>query len=232
MTKTQREAYSGETEIRSIIGGLFSRDNRNHRKKQELIVEYTAATKGDSILEVGCGDGIHAREYVNQFSYTGVDLSPSLVQSTRSKINGQGCALEMDARDLSFGDDYFDAVVGTAILHHLPDHCEALEEWIRVTKSGGTVTLAEPNYLFPKDFVTAHFVPEEQHKTEMAPWRVKKTLASLTTVSFNDWVVLPFNYTPPYPVCLESVYDRLDRITQQIPAVRWLSQMLLINIHI
>jgi SAM-dependent methyltransferase len=224
--EAQREAYASETTIHSDPFGLFSRDNRNHRKKYELIRERMAAKPGDQVLEVGCGHGLHAREYDADYRYTGVDLSPSLVEETNARLEN-GRAFEMDALGLAYADGVFDSVVGTAVLHHLPDARAALREWVRVTRPGGSVTLMEPNYLFPKDLITAHVVQEEQHKTQMAPWRLRRDL----DVVAESWTLEHHIFTPPWPEALTPLYDRIDSACASLPGVRALSQMLLIHIE-
>jgi len=221
----QYDAYDGADEVTSDAFDLVDRDNRNHRKKQRIIRERMHADPGERILEVGCGDGTHAEAYAEAFDYFGVDLSPTLVERTQARID-EGYVLQMDATDLRFRDDSFRSVVGTAILHHLPDARAALSEWLRVTEPGGSVTLMEPNYCFPKDFLSAHLVAEEQHKTQMAPWRVRETLADLDAPG----TVRPRLYTPPWPDALAPVYDALDDGFRSCPGLRWASQMLMIHV--
>lgn len=227
MSDIQREAYEDAEAVHSDPFGIWDRDNRNHRKKLELILEATRAEPGDRVLEVGCGAGLHARKYAKKFEYTGVDLMPEFVAKTRARTD-DASVLQMDATTLDFADDTFDAVVGTAILHHLADQKLALREWQRVTTTGGSVTLMEPNYLFLKDTVTAHLVPEERHKTGMAPWRLRDTLDAAT----DSWRLEPRIYTPPWPGSAEPLYDRIDALGQRLPGARWLSQMLRIHIRV
>lgn len=231
MSETQREHYDGESEIGSDPFHILNRDNRNHRKKQEIILDALQAESGDRILEVGCGDGLHAQRYAKQFHYTGVDISQSLVERTRQRVDDvtdQWTVRRCNALDLDWRDDEFASVVGTAILHHLSDQRRALREWIRVTKPGGSVTLMEPNYLFPKDLITAHLVEAERNKTKMAPWRLSDSLDSLG----QDYRIETRIYTPPWPQRLFAVYDRLDDMVARVPLARWLSQMLLIHIEV
>lgn len=226
MTDTQRAAYGDSTEVRSDALGLTPRDNRNHRKKQQIILETTAAKPGDRVLEVGCGSGLHAVGFAERFDYTGVDLSPSLVDETQHKLGDKGRAMEMDAMNLEFEDGEFDAVVGTAVLHHLSDPEQALSEWIRVTETGGSISLMEPNYLFPKDFVMTQFIEHEKHKKNMAPWRLRPILDSLGV----EYRVTPHIYTPPWPEAASGVFDAVDDVARRVPGVRAGSQMLLIHI--
>lgn len=227
-TDTQRDAYEGATEIESDPLHLLDRDNRNHRKKQRIIIDHVHADVGDPLLEVGCGHGIHADRYDDRYDYTGVDISHSLVAEAQAQVD-HGHALQMDATNLAFPDDHFAAVVGTAILHHIRDQQDALQEWVRVTESGGSVALMEPNPIFPKDLIQTYTDEKERHKRGMFPWRLRKTLAGVESVV---WTVQPRIYTPPWPAALHSAYDRLDDVLGQLPGVRWASQMQLIHLEV
>jgi SAM-dependent methyltransferase len=225
MSKTQRSAYEHRTEIDSDPLGVIDRDNRNHRKKRQIIVDHMAADPGDTLLEIGCGDGLHAIVYDRYYEYTGVDLSESLAAETNRRID-DGVALQMDATDLSFETDFFQATVGTAVWHHMPDPVTALEEWRRVTAPGGSVTLMEPNYLFPKEVVETQVIPEERHKSNMAPWRVRRFLDDVDGV---EWTHEPRLFTLPWPHKFFGIYDRIDEIGRKVPGFRWMGLMQLIH---
>lgn len=231
MTQVQRDAYGDASTVSSDALGMVDRDNRNHRKKQQIILEHTHADAGDRVLEVGCGHGLHAVEYAQRFHYTGIDISESLVEETRKRVDAvtdSWGVMQMDAHDLAWDTNRFDAVVGTAILHHLDRPREALLEWQRVVRPGGSVTLMEPNYLFPKDFVSAHLVAEERNKTNMAPWRLRRVLDDVA----EDFTVTPRIHTPPWFSTAHGVYDRVDATLARVPLARWTAQMLLIQIRV
>lgn len=234
MTDTQREYYDGETAVGSDPFHVLDRDNRNHRKKQRIILDRVNAAPGERVLEVGCGDGIHAPGYAERFEYAGVDLSSSLVEQTRRRVDAvtdSWTVLQADALDLPWKDDEFGAVVGTAILHHLPDPEAALREWVRVSAPGGSVTLMEPNYYFPKDFIETHTIRAERHKVNIRPSRVGDICAAVTPAT-GAWTVEPHIYTPPWPNALTGLYDRLDAAASSVPLARWASMMLLIHIEV
>jgi len=222
MSVSQRDAYEDSEEIDSDPFGVLDRDNRNHRKKQRLISERSAAAHGDRVLEVGCGGGLHAREWGDRYDLTAVDLSRSLCQQTRARAP-EATVIQADATALPFPDDHFHSVVGAAVLHHLPDAADALAEWSRVARS--SVTLSEPNYLFLKDLLTAHTVPEEEHKTQMAPWRLRETLADAP----GTWTLDHRLFTPPWPEGWAGRWDRVDAVCRRVPGLRRLSQLLLIH---
>lgn len=229
MTDIQRDAYADSSKVYSDAIGVLPRNNRNHQKKQDIILDRTSATEGDCVLEVGCGHGLHAPRYADRFEYTGIDLSESLVREAQARIEG-GTVKQADATNLPYNSDTFDAVVGSAILHHLPRQDDALSEWIRVTKPNGSVSLMEPNYLFPKAFLSAHLAEEERNKTSFAPWRLLEILDDVEDTTGVTCDLEPHLYTPPWPQTLAPMFNRLDEAGQRIPGGRWFSQMFLIHI--
>lgn len=231
MTDVQRDAYADANKVFSDAVGILPRNNRNHQKKQELILDQTHATEGDAVLEVGCGHGLHAPGYAYRFEYTGIDLSESLVKEARARID-TGTVTQADATNLPYSTDTFDAVVGTAILHHLPRQAHALSEWIRVTNPGGSVTLMEPNYLFPKAVLSAHLAEEERNKTTFAPWRLRELLDTVEETAEVTCQLEPHLFTPPWPQALTPAFNRVDAVAQRLPGIRWLSQMLLIHVRV
>lgn len=229
MSAEQHEAYDDATEVYSDPFGLISRDNRNHREKRRAIVAALPFGAEASVLEVGCGDGLHARWYQEFFDeFAGVDLSESLCEQARARSGAK--VVQCDARTLPWDDNSVDGVVGAAVLHHLPDIRVAFREWCRVANDA--VVLMEPNYLFPKDLVTAYAVEEEQHKTQMAPWRVRRALDDIESELDATATLDPWLYTPPWPRGLVPVFDRVDEVARRVPGLRWSAQMLRITIRL
>ena len=136
--------------LRSYYGGLFDEDARlttrsaqgplEHRRTQELIAEHISAGR---ILDVGGGTGAHARTLRERgFDVVLVDPVPEHVAAAGSSGID---ALLGDARNLSFADGSFDAVLLLGPLYHLAGRSErlqALREARRVTRAGGFVFAA------------------------------------------------------------------------------------------
>jgi len=92
-----------------------------------------------TILEVGAGQGQHL-PFVrsNYSSYYCTDLiEPSLVRSSYPNL----ITASEDAQALTFNDEKFDRVIATCLLPHLDFPDNALKEWRRVLKPGGTLTV-------------------------------------------------------------------------------------------
>ena len=95
------------------------------------------------LLDVGCGNGWSTYMFADAgFDATGVDLNPDAFQArSRSGLHLQhGSALE-----LPFADETFDVVGSYQALEHIPEPERALDELVRVCKSGGMVCIVGPN---------------------------------------------------------------------------------------
>lgn len=102
----------------------------------------------DTILEIGCGQGVGAKIIYDCFAprkYVGVDLDPKMVLRARKKGRRLKNAefLQGDASSLDFGADSFDLVVDFGIIHHIPNWRDALTEVHRVLKANGEFLFEE-----------------------------------------------------------------------------------------
>lgn len=117
------------------------------------VQEYiTSLAKGSSILEVGCGNGKNMCD--DGYVWTGCDASEKLVSICIEK--GLNAHL-VDACNLPYKDDSFDAVMSVAMIHHLSTierRIQAMSEMYRVLKPGGTcfVTMVKASKSCNKTF--------------------------------------------------------------------------------
>ncbi|TAL36809.1 MAG: class I SAM-dependent methyltransferase [Spirochaetes bacterium] len=102
---------------------------------------------GGRILEIGVGTGVNFEYYPDGArDYTGIDISPKMLAKARARADRLGKKielLEMDAGDLKFPDNSFDAVFTTCVLCSVPDAIGALREMRRVLKKDGTAIFLE-----------------------------------------------------------------------------------------
>jgi ubiquinone/menaquinone biosynthesis C-methylase UbiE len=110
---------------------------------------------GALVLDVGCGSASYTQWIARWTRATVVasDLTPALLEKARDVVPGNVRLMGADAAHLPFPDETFDAVVGNAILHHLPLEL-AVPEMLRVLKPGGRFCFAEPNLANPHVFCT------------------------------------------------------------------------------
>lgn len=98
------------------------------------------------VLDVACGTGLNARYLPPDAEYVGVDLSPEMLDRAGDRLDAMGreaTLSEMDAENLAFPDDSFDAVVSSLSTCTFPDPLAALAEMNRVCKPDGRVLLVE-----------------------------------------------------------------------------------------
>jgi len=99
------------------------------------VLEWLAAKPGESILDLGCGDGqLTQRIAAIGARVVGVDASPEMVAAARSR--GMQ-ATEGRAESLPFSNGTFDAVFSNAALHWVRDQEAMMEQVRRVLKPGG-----------------------------------------------------------------------------------------------
>jgi ubiquinone/menaquinone biosynthesis C-methylase UbiE len=114
---------------------------------------YAGIRPGMSVLDVGCGTGVMLHSLAGLVGpggkVVGVDYSSAMVEEARKRSSGLGLALEFrqgDAHHLDFPNDTFDWSMAALLFQHLPAPLPPLREMVRVTKSGGTVLIAEQDW--------------------------------------------------------------------------------------
>lgn len=149
-----------------------------------------ALRPGMKVLDAGCGGGRHLSEAFRMkgVSVVGIDLNrdDALKAHNTTKImrhageDGGGCALVMvsDVTRLPFADASFDIVICSEVLEHIPDHCRAVAEIVRVLKPGKSLVVSVPRYL-PERICWA--LSEAYHNEEGGHIRIyrKKELIAL-----------------------------------------------------
>jgi SAM-dependent methyltransferase len=103
--------------------------------------------RGKRVLDLGCGHGMAAVVLARQgASVTALDLSAGYLGEARLRADANRVAVDFvkaDAEKLPFVDGAFDAVWGSAILHHLNLE-RAARELRRILSPCGTAVFCEP----------------------------------------------------------------------------------------
>lgn len=102
---------------------------------------------GDKVLDVAAGTGAATLAAAQAVGASGrvvaVDIAEGMLARLQAKIAKFGIANVdlhvMDAAALEFRRDYFHHVISAFGLFFLPDMVGALQQWVRVTRPGGTI---------------------------------------------------------------------------------------------
>ena len=122
------------------------------RKFRRRILDIAELGPGETVLDVGCGTGTllieAARRMGSGGSVHGVELSSEMLAHARRKAEGliDGANLVPGSADrLPFPDTFFDVVLCTMVLHHLPPAMQvaAVGEMRRVVRPGGRIVLVD-----------------------------------------------------------------------------------------
>jgi len=127
---------------------------------RDRVLRNTALREGDTLLDVGAGDGLIAFGALERVGGSGQvifsDVSKDLLEHSRRLAEGMGVLgrcrfVRASAEDLSaIGDASVDAVTTRSVLIYVKDKARAFREFHRVLKPGGRLSVFEPINRFRK----------------------------------------------------------------------------------
>jgi ubiquinone/menaquinone biosynthesis C-methylase UbiE len=106
------------------------------------IREYLKTDDCSNIIEIGCNTGYMIDE-LRHFpgNICGVDIDRSVVY--QAKLRNQDVFV-CDAEHLAFPQGHFDVVISIHVIEHIVDITQAMREFTRILKPGGTMILIYP----------------------------------------------------------------------------------------
>jgi ubiquinone/menaquinone biosynthesis C-methylase UbiE len=108
-------------------------------------------SKGDKVLDAGCGSGIPAAKYFVELGceVVGVDISGKMIELAESNVPG-GEFYKADLLDIEYPRDHFDMIISFYTLFHIRKNMQgkAFNEFYDLLKPGGYsyFTLAGEGY--------------------------------------------------------------------------------------
>jgi len=102
-------------------------------------------TCDEAILLMGVGTGLDFPLLPSGPSYTGIDITPAMLQKARNRLQpGLDITLdEGDVLNMPYAENHFDIVIMHLILAVVPDPQGALKEAERVVKPGGRILILD-----------------------------------------------------------------------------------------
>jgi 2-polyprenyl-6-hydroxyphenyl methylase/3-demethylubiquinone-9 3-methyltransferase len=122
------------------------------RDRLDLIDSLLAGTRRNTLVEIGCGTGLHLFPLASSFQQTiGTDLSPAMIARAEAircnHTHDRRIHLRVDpAESLGTIDNAIaDAVLCVGALEHMPNKAAVLHQVFRILKPGGAFVCLTPN---------------------------------------------------------------------------------------
>ncbi len=163
--KNERDYYSMK---KPTSTSEFDLEKEQFFKKVNIkLKQILGDIKGKQVLDVGCGIGslsfYLAQEGAN---VVGIDLSGELIEYCKEQSKKLGYSIEfreMNAQIPDFDEESFDIIVGSRIIHHLPDLNLFYKVCKRILKKNGFIAFIEPLKKNPiVQLNRKYFAPEER----------------------------------------------------------------------
>jgi ubiquinone/menaquinone biosynthesis C-methylase UbiE len=133
-------------------------------------------SKGQKILDFGCGDGLMTF-YISQLfkdsHVFGVDPSPESIKEAQKKYTYIHFSTNSETTThLNFENATFDLIYSAGTFHHIPFvmHQGYIDELMRLLKPGGLLTIFELNPLNPLTIYTFRNNQIDKHAQMLTPW--------------------------------------------------------------
>ncbi len=144
-------------------------------------------------LEAGCGDGYISRFMEKETDLLGIDISKGMLAKNPANKKIMGSAY-----DLPFGDNSFDLVMESNMLHHLARPLDCVTELKRVAKN--YVFLSEPNARSWAIYISHYIDPDERQCCDYNLKFLERFLndAGMETVAKKNYGRVPPNKARPF----------------------------------
>ena len=109
------------------------------------ICDYLKNKEYKNLLDIGCGTGylIDLLSKDSKAKFTGLDLSPKMIDECNKKKIKNSKFVIGKSDELPFEDNSFDVVTCSQSFHHYPETDKPLKEALRVLKPGGLYIISD-----------------------------------------------------------------------------------------
>src|SRR5215210_6778781 len=136
-------AMTGTNPFRLDFDGHVEEYVRHRRIHPEVLRQFLESGlfgPQTRVLDVGCGTGNYAAALAESTSclLSGIDPSQRMLDSARTSASWESL-MQGNAESLPFGDNSFNVVMSTDVIHHVEDRDAYFGEAFRVLRPGGHV---------------------------------------------------------------------------------------------
>jgi len=153
--------------------------------------------KDKKVLDVGCGRGNLSLYLAQEGAIViGIDLSKNYIALCKARMNELDLKIEfmvMNAQVPDFEDNTFDVIVGSRIIHHLPDIDLFYRECKRLLKKRGFISFIEPLKKNPIVELNRKFFAPKSRTSHEHPLFIKDVLIAqkiFGNIEHNEYFLL------------------------------------------
>jgi ubiquinone/menaquinone biosynthesis C-methylase UbiE len=183
------ENYEEANYDKSLSSSVLTRTHSIIEKDKRLKSRY------NKVLELGVGTMAHFSHVTHDYdTYIASDHDPKVIKFLQKNEWPSAVeVLELKGNKLPFEDDSIDRVIATHVLEHIPHPVQALEEWTRVLKPGGVLSLilpCDPGWAWR---LGRHFGPRSDGEKAGLPYDYYMACEHINSI-FNLKEIVKFHY--------------------------------------
>ncbi|HVX45612.1 MAG TPA: methyltransferase domain-containing protein [Mycobacteriales bacterium] len=113
---------------------------------QARVRELLYPVAGQRYVEIGAGTGASAARLIKEHHVEVATVDSARTMTDAQRVRGLRHPVNADAHSIPFRDDAFAGASADRTVQHLADPGRCIDEMVRVTRPGGWVVLADPDY--------------------------------------------------------------------------------------
>lgn len=163
--RSQNRPTQGWDPIASWYDGWMGESGSQHHQKLAIptVLDMLDLAPGENLLDIGAGQGVLAPSvFAAKARYTGIDISPRLIQLARKRHGSRGRFVQGDARRLdsnpSFMPESFDAAVFLLSIQDMSPLDDVLRAAAWALRPGGrlVILMTHPCFRIPRQSGWGH----------------------------------------------------------------------------
>lgn len=138
-------SYDDENVLKNYIDSRINNDSPHNQSIKQKLFEMVGDYKGKSILDLGCGIGVFAKDFsLIADKVTGIDISKECIKYAKTHNNSSNIDyICMDIKDLTSVKDKFDIVFSDMVFNYIKNYDKLLSDIYSLLKDDGIIVFSQ-----------------------------------------------------------------------------------------